>query len=351
MGVCTVSMKPVSHRSFLSVWVISAMTALLAGCYTTSQMVNYCLTEPTAPLVRHRVAVGDQLEVRLKNSTTHNIEVSEISDVNIGGKDGTTFPIDMIEAVTCTTTELEPTWITEGVMGGAAEGAAPLLAIFVIPAWWGKALYEQSLGPIRDWSNDQLCRTLNLSGAPEHVRETGNARSNEKLDLTAVIREIERRELDCDPKYLAEKNCASLVTHGPSFTRCVAIVEPLESYGPDGVKEWGDQLLCEAGTKSETALWANYNVPGLPSIRGSILKEMDVRNVDCASFGFESTYVVQRNEMDLIAEDPVRWESIIRQMQLSLQIDGLYRGPIDGVIPGNTILDEETLQALHVVTN
>jgi hypothetical protein len=280
-------MQLASHRSVLSVWVITAMTVLLGGCYTTSQVVSYRLTEPTAPLVRHRVAVGDQLEVRLKNSTTHNIKVTEITDTEIRGKDGTTIPINTIERVTGTITETEMTGLTEAALGGAAEGAAPLIVIFAIPAMWGKSLYEQSLGPARGWPHDQLCDVSNLPDQFGYIATGENQEYENWPDLEAINREIERRELNCDTMLLTEKHCAGFFTHGPAFTKCTKIVEPLERSGRDGIQEWDNQLLCEAHSGLLPFVTVDHNLAYFTKISDFISNEVKRRETDCTIFGLK----------------------------------------------------------------
>lgn len=121
------------------------------------------------------------------------------------------------------------------------------------------------------------------------------------------------------------------------------------------VKAWAnvqEERSCRAGTPSD----ANVYPDCLPSELSELSEPFE---------HLEYPAETEPEELARIMSDPARWAPTIRLMQISLQIEGLYEGPADGVlnratkagllefkrrrgIPGNTIMDRETLDALAV---
>jgi len=338
---------------------------LLNGCSTPRQMVNYWLTEPTAPLVRQWVKVDDQLEFVLKDRATRKLTVSEVTETAIRGNDGTTVRIDNVQEMKCTSTQHEMTGSTEAMSKGMLEGAAPWIGVIVLPVVLVMKLSELAQAPIQKWPDAELCRVSNHPGHYGYEASGVNGNEDQLPSLESVHEEIERRRLNCDSLYLAEANCAKRFTHGPTFSKCAKTVEPLERAGPDGVQEWDDQLLCEAQSGMRSILIAGHSLAGVSSFRDVISKEAERRDPDGTIICSEPSQEGQPIDFVLIMHDSDKWKLTIQFMQIGLLVEGLYDGPFDGVmnlatwsavlefkkakgIPGNTTLDIETLMALGV---
>jgi hypothetical protein len=251
---------------------------LFAGCWTTKQVVDYCLTEPTAALVRERVKVGDHVDLVLEDNSNRSLTVSGITDTTIGGKDGTNVPIDSVREITCTSTRYQASSTTGALAAGAAEGAAPLIGVLALPVVLGMKVQELAQAPIREWPDSELCRLSNQSDRYT-FDWTSVADSEDDLPGPEIVgEEVKRRQLNCSPTLLAERFCAQRYSHGPTFSTCVGIVEPLERYGMDGLKVWDDQLLCDA--LETTVLEYRILIDAL-EFQKIFNAEVDRRGIDC----------------------------------------------------------------------
>jgi len=231
--------------------VLATISLLTQGCWASQQVVRYCLTEPTAPLVKEWVDEGDRIEVVLKDQTTGDLVVSKISDTTIESKDGATVSISTIDSLTCKQTERESTWITDLVLGSTGEalvwgGLGGVILLVAIPVAAVAAIQDLAEAPIDDWPDDHLCRISNRPEDFGYGQSGMHPDSANMPSLQEIEQEIGNRDLDCDPKLMAVKSCAAIFTHGPTFTECTNLVEPLERYGPDGIREWNDESLCKA---------------------------------------------------------------------------------------------------------
>jgi len=279
------------RQSHLIISIVIAVAIVQTGCYTTSERASYRLTEPTAPLVRELVEVGDQLEVRLKDLSVQRIQVAAVTESSIKGRNGATIEIDSIVEMTCTETEYEMTGSTEAFLGGAAQGAAPLIGTVWLPVYWGTKLFGGSLPPVREWEDIQLCRVTNRREDYQSRPELVWHDTEEQPTLDEISREVQRRRLNCDPSTLAERHCAGVTTHGPTFSDCAMLVEPIERLGPAGVGEWDDQSLCEVSAKL-VVLGLGSKLPGSKTLRQVITWELIQRDLDCGSLGIKSPTIL-----------------------------------------------------------
>lgn len=253
---------------------------LLAGCWTTKQVVDYCLTEPTAPLVRERLSVGDHIDLVLKDNSNRSLTVSGITETTIGGIDGTNVPIDSVSEITCTSTHYQMSSTTGAFGKGALEGAAPYIGVIALPVILGMKIHDLAQEPIREWPDAELCRVSNQSDR-YIVDWTSIVGSEDGLPRPEnVAAEVKRRHLNCSPTFLAERFCAQRYSHGPTFSTCVGIVEPLERNGMDGLKEWDDQLLCDA---LETTVLEYRILIDARDFQKIFNAELDRRGIDCGN--------------------------------------------------------------------
>lgn len=182
-----------------SVIGFSILLSPLYGCWTSQQIVQYQLVEPTAPLVYEMVRPGDELEITLKNGSRVNMIVAEVQGGAIRGESGAVIQASEIREITCIDTLHDPTWITELgaelILAPAAQTALVLSAPVSISAAWAHQLGQM---PIDEWPDDQLCR---VSNRPDDYRSIWDANSDDKSGSTVeMIRaEVSKRNLDGDP--------------------------------------------------------------------------------------------------------------------------------------------------------
>lgn len=254
------------------------LACLLAGCWTTKQIVNYRLTEPTAPLVRERVNVDDHADLVLKDNSELSLIVSGVTETTIDGIDGSKVPIDSVREMTCTSTYYELSSTTGSFAEGAAAGAAPGIGLVALPVVLGTKLVKLTQAPIREWPDAELCRVSNQSNRYA-VDWTSVVGSEGDLPSPEIVgEEVKRRHLNCSPTLLAERFCAHRYSHGPTFSICVSVVEPLERSGMDGVKEMDDQLMCDA---LKTAVLEDRILIDAVDFQKKFNAEVDRRGIDC----------------------------------------------------------------------
>ena len=267
--------------------VLIAVTLVLplSGCWASRQVVDYRLTEPTGPLVNHRVSVGDRLEVGLRDGSTKQFKVSNLDDSAIYGEHGSSIQLPDIKTLEAKSTDYDATWLTEAFVESALEGAAPLILIVAIPAYAGWLIYDIASGDIKDWPDDQLCRIKNNPDQYLNSEKDSPKEKDEMPDLDEIEREIEKRDARCDVTYLAEKRCAMKYTNGQKFSECVESAEVFERAGITRVEAWPDKTLCQ--TIENPGYF--YNVTGtsrndeaVQGITGSALGELERRGVDCS---------------------------------------------------------------------
>ncbi len=269
----------------LTVVLAVSVAALQGGCWTSSQFVDYCLTEPTPALVRERVAPGDELQIILNDGTTAKMTVESVTTTTIEGRQGGSIDIRDIQEATCSATDYEMTWLTESTLAGMGEGAAPFLAVIIAPVALGNYIYKQGLPPVREWPDIQVCRVANRPQDYPAIFEATEDDDSEVVSLSMILREKEKRELDCTPLLLAERYCAALFTDGESFTTCTEIVVPIERDGPGGVRTLSDRNLCEAQFGLRPLRRVDHQMTSEARMHVLVDQEAAERGVDCGAFG------------------------------------------------------------------
>ncbi len=263
-------------RSSLLVLVIVQLSA----CWTTSTATQYCLTNPTEKLVRHRVNVGDRIDAEYPDGSTSRLKVAEVAGGTLVGREGEVVVIDEVRSLTCSKTEYEPTWLSEGALEGAGAGAAPLIIMVALPTMWGMHLYEKSLGPVRNWTEPQLCMAITESA----LFEAQAAQASDSFPSIADLRgEIRRRRLNCDPVFQLEKSCAHKFSDGNDFEQCLSSREGRNYWNSTTVKTWSRGVLCHLDATLGMDDGAQITDDSAGERRQLIKDELERRNHVCAA--------------------------------------------------------------------
>jgi hypothetical protein len=239
----------------LTLALLAALLLLMAGCAALSvENEVYSLTDPRPPMVLHRVHKKDQLTLDLSDGSTVKLEVEAVDSDSIRGKGGVATPINMIQELHCTTTS---------TVGDALIGSVVLTGMFIVGVWALPVLIPIALlednEALDNWPEEALCRTFRHPGQYGYSEAGIHTTIEDAHTVAEIGAEIERRKLECDEAYRAEKRCAFMYSSGPVFADCAAIVTDMERLGMVPVTEWSIGALCEVSQNpaflEALALW------------------------------------------------------------------------------------------------